>query len=333
MKGIIERYQIDMENFKPGKNYENSLSSLGKELESGFSKRLRQAIGDQSVLSFAQKCGFSDSLVRKYLSGSLPGLDKLVVLAEVAGVRAGWLAVGEPPMLSDVKGSERRGKGGRKFTDAEAELVDLWNQYRQGLGAGEPATTAMQGFVEEYNKSGLVGHVPGVDRLTVEELDKLRRRVRAAEGGSYPETPQDADFSKEFALIPRYDVRVSAGPGSHVEDEKEVHRMAFRREWLRREGLQPDRLVLVSASGDSMSPTVAEGDLLLVDTGRRSVQDDSIYVLRVEDEVIAKRLQRDWEGGLWVRSDSDHYSDQHISDQAAARLDVVGRVAWIGKRI
>ncbi len=143
----------------------------------------------------------------------------------------------------------------------------------------------------------------------------------------------DYDFFDEYALIPRYDIEVSAGAGTVVDAEHELHRMAFRREWLRREGLQEAHLALVSAKGNSMEPTVSEGDILLVDVSQETVRDDSIYVLRVEDDLVAKRLQRDWEGGFWVRSDNDHYKDQHVSEESAKRLQVVGRVVWIGKRV
>lgn len=70
-------------------------SSSESEPECGFSVRLKEAIGGRSVLSFAKECGLSDSLVRKYLSGSLPGLDKAIVMAKVAGVSLEWLATGE----------------------------------------------------------------------------------------------------------------------------------------------------------------------------------------------------------------------------------------------
>lgn len=75
-------------------------SSLMAELEHGFRARLTEAIGDRSVLSFAKECGMSDSLVRKYLAGTLPGLDKVVVMAQVAGVSVQWLATGKeiPPL-------------------------------------------------------------------------------------------------------------------------------------------------------------------------------------------------------------------------------------------
>ncbi|MEX0732883.1 MAG: helix-turn-helix transcriptional regulator [Aquisalimonadaceae bacterium] len=138
---------------------------------------------------------------------------------------------------------------------------------------------------------------------------------------------------EEYALIPRYDVQVSTGHGALVDAEEELNRMAFRRDWLRREGLEPNHLVLVGSKGDSMEPTLGEGDLLLVDTSHSSVKDDSIYVLRVDHDVIAKRLQRDWTGGIWVRSDNPQYKDQHIDSDDADQLQVVGRVVWIGRRV
>lgn len=151
-------------------------------------------------------------------------------------------------------------------------------------------------------------------------------------GGSVRE-PRPEYAQDEYALIPRYDVQVSAGHGSVVDQERELHRLAFRRQWLRQENLDPQHLVLVTARGDSMEPTISEGDLLLVDTSRPHVQDDAIYVLQVDGEVFAKRLQRDWTGGVWVRSDSPQYEDQHITEQDAAELRIVGRVVWIARRV
>lgn len=73
-----------------------SLSGSLHELENGkFSERLREAIGSRSVLAFSKECGISDSLVRKYLAGSLPGTDNLVAMARAAGVSIAWLAAGE----------------------------------------------------------------------------------------------------------------------------------------------------------------------------------------------------------------------------------------------
>lgn len=60
--------------------------------------RIAITVGGMSGLAFAKKCGFSDSLLRKYLEGSIPGADKLVLIADAGGVSVEWLATGRGPM-------------------------------------------------------------------------------------------------------------------------------------------------------------------------------------------------------------------------------------------
>jgi len=65
----------------------------------GFPKRLKKAIGSESVNSFAKKCGVSESLLRKYTSGdSLPGTKALVAISEHSSTPIEWLATGQGPM-------------------------------------------------------------------------------------------------------------------------------------------------------------------------------------------------------------------------------------------
>jgi transcriptional regulator with XRE-family HTH domain len=61
-----------------------------------FKDRLKYVIGEGSnVTAFARKCGFTEGLLRSYLSGkSLPGLDKLIKISETADVSIDWLANG-----------------------------------------------------------------------------------------------------------------------------------------------------------------------------------------------------------------------------------------------
>lgn len=62
----------------------------------GFPQRLAEIKGGMSTLAFAQKCGISESIFRKYLAGtSVPGADKLVEIAQTAKVSLSWLATGE----------------------------------------------------------------------------------------------------------------------------------------------------------------------------------------------------------------------------------------------
>lgn len=62
--------------------------------ESELKDRIRQIVGNEPVAAFARRCGFSETLVRKYLRGSVPSSDNLAKMADVSGVTVDWLATG-----------------------------------------------------------------------------------------------------------------------------------------------------------------------------------------------------------------------------------------------
>lgn len=138
-------------------------------------------------------------------------------------------------------------------------------------------------------------------------------------------------FVEEYSLVPRYDVEVSAGHGSFLEnDEKPYESMAFRKQWVKRMGLIVDKLAVVTARGDSMEPTVADGDVLLVDLSQRGIIDGAIHVLRNNGDVLVKRLQRGFGDQVIVSSDNKTYRELETTVDV---LNVVGRVVWRGGRM
>ena len=133
-----------------------------------------------------------------------------------------------------------------------------------------------------------------------------------------------------FALVPRYDVEVSAGGGALVEGEAVIGAMAFKREWLKRMGLELLKLALVTVKGDSMDPTLADGDVVLVDLRQTDITDGAIHVLRSDSGVLIKRLQLGLDNQVIVRSDNKIYS---ALETTRDKLNVVGRVVWRGGRM
>lgn len=70
--------------------------------DDAFIDRLRSCIADEPVAAFARRCGFSEGLIRSYLKGEKkPGMDRLVRMAEVAGVTIDWLATGRVVLPSN----------------------------------------------------------------------------------------------------------------------------------------------------------------------------------------------------------------------------------------
>jgi phage repressor protein C with HTH and peptisase S24 domain len=140
-----------------------------------------------------------------------------------------------------------------------------------------------------------------------------------------------AQFNEEFALISGYHIQVSAGSGSAWNGEQVKRHLAFRRKWLKYRGLDPERLAVVFAKGDSMQPTINNGDSILVDTSKNQVVDGSIFVLRLGDDLYAKRLQKNIDGGITVISDNrTEYPIQVVHPDQMDSLAVIGKVVWVG---
>jgi len=140
------------------------------------------------------------------------------------------------------------------------------------------------------------------------------------------------ELGPEFVLLPRYEVRAAAGGGAVVSSEQIVDHLAFKTDWVRHTlRRNPANLILIEAMGDSMEPTIADGDLLLVDTTEGKVRDNAIYALSVDGDLIVKRVQRAIaSGGVTIISDNPRYQPQQLDAREVTQLRVIGQVCWHG---
>lgn len=138
---------------------------------------------------------------------------------------------------------------------------------------------------------------------------------------------------QDFALVPCFDVEAAAGSGRQVDQELQTSEMAFRRDWLSSKGLQADKCALIKARGDSMEPTIYDGDLLLVDRRIDSIKDDAIYIIESDNHLVVKRIQQALDGSLTIISDNSRYEKQVIDPNRARGLKIAGRVRWYGHEI
>lgn len=130
-------------------------------------------------------------------------------------------------------------------------------------------------------------------------------------------------------LIPRYDARAAAGNGSPFNEGHMVGKVQISGDLLppnlRR---NPAHLALIECMGDSMEPALRDGDYLLVDTSIRNVAAGPIYILRVGDTLLAKRLQPRLDGTVLVISDNPRYPPETVTPSDAHPLEIVGEVIW-----
>lgn len=136
-----------------------------------------------------------------------------------------------------------------------------------------------------------------------------------------------------FTLVPRLDIQASAGAGAFGHDEQVVDYLAFQESWLRARKINPSGARVLTAKGDSMEPTIRNGDVLLVDTSINYIQDNTIYVIVYGDILLVKRVHSRFNGTLQLISDNPLYPPEEVTAGEIEQLHVAGRVMWFGRSI
>ena len=135
----------------------------------------------------------------------------------------------------------------------------------------------------------------------------------------------------DFVYVARNVITRSAETGGPLQSAQIVDYLAFKREWVRaRLNKDPGDLLLIQAVGDCMAPTLEDSDLLLVDLSEPRFRHDGIYVMRSEDDLCVKRLQRRPDGTLNLISDNPAYESSTVTGES---VSIIGRVIWSAGRL
>jgi phage repressor protein C with HTH and peptisase S24 domain len=93
-----------------------------------------------------------------------------------------------------------------------------------------------------------------------------------------------------------------------------------------------DQLCILEVHGDSMEPTMGDGDIVLIDRNIRGAN-DGLTAYAFKDTIHIKRLVN-VSGGIDVVSDNKYlYPVHHIEGKDLEEVEVIGAVIWIGKTI
>ncbi len=162
-----------------------------------------------------------------------------------------------------------------------------------------------------------------VTRGSPRRLDADDRR-RLADYFGVDEVELGAEQGRDAFILPRLDIAASAGPGTFVDGEIVLGAAAIDPALAARLGLREGQAAIVRVRGDSMEPGLIDGDLIVVDRARRMPDArGAVFVLRIDDAVMVKRIHRARDGLHIV---SDNPASPPIPD---GTVEVIGRVVWL----
>ena len=153
-----------------------------------------------------------------------------------------------------------------------------------------------------------------------------------ASAGFVP-TPSPEVVAESLGLIPVRELDLSFGMGSTYLDVPVTEEVRhFSRDWLRQyTRSDPNDLVFARGAGDSMTPTLLDSDLLLIDCAQKLLNmSDKIWAIAYAEFGMIKRLRPVPGGGVEILSDNPSVPTATAYD---GEMQVLGRVVAVVRKI
>lgn len=202
------------------------------------------------------------------------------------------------------------------------------SELAKAVGVSQPVISALLADGGQNSK-----HLYQIARFLKTNVEYLNGQTDNADFTDLSE-PSPALIAEQLGsvMIPEMDISYSMGNGVVIADHANGEMRPFPRDWLR-----PliagsfDQVFIARAEGDSMMPTLLDGDIVIVDTAQKTIdRQDRLWALAYGDLGMIKRVRKMADGGYQINSDNPAVSAFNVYDD---EMHAVGRVVWIGRKM
>ena len=189
-----------------------------------------------------------------------------------------------------------------------------------------------------YVNQSMLAESLGITRQTVSNRIKNESQVTVAELKKIEEyfsievlTDNESVFKNLINIDYYQDVFASCGSGSIVFSEDKI-KLPIATMLINGFSKQK-KYSMINATGNSMAPTIDNGDKLIVEHWNGTqIQDNKIYVFCFNNEFFVKRLSKNLDE-IIIKSDNPDYRVRTINGSTAEELILVGKIVGIFKNI
>lgn len=197
----------------------------------------------------------------------------------------------------------------------------------------------------------VVQHIPGLTASALSQIENGQTKVlqgpnliglARALGVSVDELNDGVEKGAsppdgKYVLVREYTAIAGLGNGRFNDDEhvEVAGTHAYRVDDLLARGFDPKHLAIMYGHGDSMAPTINDGDRLLInllENNPKKIVDGRVYAIEDADNgARVKRLVRMLDGRIRVSSDNEYYPDDYLTPETGARI--IGRVVDLQRKL
>lgn len=147
--------------------------------------------------------------------------------------------------------------------------------------------------------------------------------------GEHRPIPIELENNPEYPAIRRVAIKAQAGvSGFSVEysTEDDGPPIVFRADWYKAKGYKPEKMLALRVKGESMIPSMYEGDLIVINTLSTEPKQGIPFLVSYEGEICVKRLVRD--DGLWWLTSDNPDQRRYPRTKCNGGTDIIGEVVY-----
>lgn len=175
-------------------------------------------------------------------------------------------------------------------------------------------------------------HLPNIARILGTTAGYLTGETHDPTEGALPmPTPEMIAEQLDVVQVAQIDLKFGMGGGAMYDAPVEAEKMSFSRNWIRQfTSAPPEQLFFARGAGDSMFPTIGDGDVVLIDGSQKApTMTDQIWAIAQYGHGMIKRLRPTAEG-YKILSDNPNVPADTAADGS---MTIVGRVIAVVRRV
>lgn len=133
----------------------------------------------------------------------------------------------------------------------------------------------------------------------------------------------------KYVQIKEYKITFAGGPGTEpdIEELEESVPIPYRLSWFQERHINPAHCKRFEVSGTSMEPLLYAGDKITVDMNDTTIQSGHVYALHIDGELRVKKLIKQINGNLILRSVNPDFPDEVLTkNDINVYVKILGKV-------
>ena len=217
----------------------------------------------------------------------------------------------------------------QQFADAVGVSRGAVQQWERGLTAptrkNQPVVAAFMGItVTELmgdtlpQSGGIIPFYTGGANQALAQSGQAKEAIKLIE----------IENNQEYPAIRRVALKAQAGVGGYAVEylNNDGPPIVFRSDWYKAKGYRPDKMLALRVAGESMIPSLYEGDLIVINTEQVQPKQGLPFLVSYEGEVVVKRLVRD--DGLWWLVSDNPDQRRYPRTKCNGGTEIIGEVVY-----